>query len=97
MQDDGRRALPHLERALTAAGTMSAPGRKVRETIHNLACAHALAGEIEAGCLRLKNLLAGLGGADLEEQLKEIRADKQLKSLRKSDCYKVLLKELGAR
>lgn len=103
MQDKGAEAIPHLERALGAARAMpdiesepkpSTKDDAVKETLYNLACAHSLAGNTSAACDRAREHLETMNEAERNASLKDYRKDKQLKALRKSVCFKTLLKDL---
>ncbi len=96
-QEDGQHALSHLERALVTARMPADARIPVWETLYNLACAHTLAGDLEAACGRLREMFSGLGPERWASEMKTIRDDRQLKPLRKADCFKALASEFGGR
>lgn len=109
MQDQGREALEPLRLALADARAAKEPvlpedwegprptpvSGMIEETLTNLACAHSLIGEIDEACRFAREALAAVPPEARPSSVEEMRKDKQLKPLRKSACFKGLLRELG--
>jgi hypothetical protein len=64
------------------------------ESVYNLACAHAMLGELETACAEIAEYFASATGNERGERIKEARKDPQLGSLDKAPCFKQLLKDL---
>ena len=94
-EDNGEKALPYLMRALEITNKGYVTPAERSETFTNIACAYALMGEIEKSCNELSKALAVLSTvspSNKERALEEIRTDKQLASVRNSECYRSLMK-----
>ena len=110
-EENGREAIPHLERALQLARLAEqgarrrgsedeAPGGtgdRQREAIYALASAQAMSGNVAASCGYARRWLQAQDVSELKPAAKKIRKDPQMEALTGSECYQALLSDLGLR
>jgi hypothetical protein len=90
-EDDGEKALPHLQQALK----IGLRTEHVEQTVYNIACAWALQGYPDAACQSLRRLLSSVGEERWGETVEQIRADPQLEPVVAAECFGTVLRNLG--
>lgn len=93
MEDDGTEAIPHLEEALSVvpeSADIIERASMYSETLFNLACAHSLAMEPQAGCAALQRLLDEVPEDARAAEIRSIEEDPQLANVRRAECYQAL-------
>lgn len=88
MEDEGRQAIPYLERSVELARAHADLLEGGDESFYNLACAQSLTGRVDEACASLTELMSRQSRKQRKATLADARKDAQLAVLREAPCFR---------